>query len=375
VKRDYVAHFHSTQKHASEFKPPKNFDLSEAVELFRVGNELAFNDEYEKADEALVKSWNLIKNTSIRNANSEVLRLIGNLILSRLIIKDIIKDDKDEDDLFAFEEDTTEAEPDGTLAFCYLWLAFEVSNYSDYYALLSIAVLFQVGIAGMMLAVAGFVETMPPSRSPILFAATVYKKVIQYIDLETRSYGDLNDKRWLSEDGSRPNRIDSGRRLSLSAHRNWSGMNIQEIAKEASRMFGSQISGEELYYNLGKPLREDSPESYETLFEDIIRNLKDGLGGNEYREIFAQSQIDLDTAIRFDNTFAVLTALYAKRGEHTSLTETTNRLAEIASELLAEEKYGLAEQLSSEALYRMPCDENRELYALCKDALEAFEKK
>jgi len=371
MKSEYVAHFYMVQKHVKELDQPTYGISAEVLNFLLKGYDLAWNEEYSDAEIYLGKSWKVLRDYPIDKCNSEFLRLIGNLILSRLINREITKD-MGLDTIDDLDENKKEDLLDGTISFCYLWLAFEVSNYTDYDSLISIATLFEVGIAGMLIAVAGFVETMPPSRSHFLFAAVALKKILTYTNLEKRSRGDLTRKRWLSEDTARPSVAGTERNLILDYHQNYARMRIGEIAEKTSRLFGPQDT-QSLIANLGKPIAEDDQVSYDELFEEIITNLKMKMGGQTYRDIFAQTPIELDQAIAMDNPHAIFTIMYAKESQKCGLTQINTELAGLAREMLNKERFGLADKLAFEAYGRISSIENKNLLEQCQAALIAAE--
>ena len=240
------------------------------------------------------------------------------------------------------------------LAFTYFWLAFEISNYSNYWALFAIAELFRTPTACMIIGTAAMLD-ISQTDIPEFYTVLFLDKIFYYLDLYNRSKGDMSNKRWMFPDVNDGRSLDS-ERLKYHQELKIKAADMMAVATiKSDKMIGHGLDPSQLIARLKKPISDDEPISYEELVEIVIRNIKRASGGDEYALPFTQSPVDLEKAIEDENIHAIYTALYAYDRESGEKMKKSDRIAtellEIAKNYASKEKYGCAHQLAIGASY------------------------
>jgi len=240
------------------------------------------------------------------------------------------------------------------LAFTYFWLAFEISNYSNYWALFAIAELFRIPTACMMIGTAAMLD-LSQTNIPEFYTVLFLDKIFYYLDLYDRSKGDMSHKRWVFPDMNDDRSLDSERLKYHQALKIKAADMMADATIKSDQKTGHGLEPSQLIARLKKHISDDEPISYEELVEIIIRNIKRASGGDEYALPFTQSSVGIDQAIEDENIHAIYTALYAYDRESGEKMKKSERIAteliEIAKNYATKEKYGCAHQLAIGASY------------------------
>jgi len=368
MEKVYADHFSSALKHVLYISRVDPIIPENASNILVDAYNCAVVGDYSESKKQFSLAWNILSDYDPPVRDSSFFRLLGNILVSQLILENM--DPAVELDLFdSIEADLVDNSIDETSAFCWLWLAFEVSNGTDYESLFSIATLFSIPTVGWMITATGFVQTMPPSRHPELFAIIALYMVSSHIGTEISSRGDLSKKRLLVEDIKRPDHISTERRESFKNYIDRADAFIGKLTIRLQQIFGPELDSKAVNELVNKPMSREANVTYWDLFNRMVRNFKIGFGVPKYQEIFSRSPIGFDEAIKLGNQYAILTRMYAKTAEGYKYKDINFDISNLAIKMFEDGRYSLASQLADEAYSWNGSSESLRLKEQCYDAL------
>ncbi len=271
-----------------------------------------------------------------------ILKCKGDCILTQMLINYVFKD------IYNIKDIDVKASE----AFVFLWLSFELSHYTILDSLESISELFCLP-SSISVSIEGFIGmTLPFQFSLVSEYLRYFYANMAISSLETSKYS--YDGKWVISDFNSTNQIPN-----INNYFDGPGLSLEyynrELDKANNRIIKFlSIQGKFSQEDISDILIDDFIEKSGLLkrFENMIRNIKKGSGHDELLLMFKNFPMNLDEAIRNENSYAIFTIVYSDMFEkelrkHNSNvgktdTEVAAELHNIAVYFSKKEKYGTA---------------------------------
>lgn len=320
----------------------ENYGIS-AVQKHKRAINYIINGNPSKSMELLYEAYIIYEKIDISEYSSKLLKCRGDCLLDAIIISNI----------FEKKYNVDSFDPDSICAFVYLWISFELSHYTLLYSLKSISELFFFFAEGMMITVAGFIQTMPPTHFSEYFSIVCEYWIAVYAGIEFRSIGNPSEKRWLFGENKEVFPIDKERKKYLDKMIRSADNRIIELTTHTNNYYGHNLDLKQMKQAIQEPISEEDNISYVDLFDTMIRNLKKNSAGPKVTDLFKRIPITFNEAFKMENAHALFSLIYAdmyNKENKKSDVDVSEELFKLGIKYNQLGKYGTANVIFKEAL-------------------------